>query len=456
LAQAGRVYLENDSINRVYTEDPETLSRYNLDDVRETLAVSRLLSQPYFLQTRMFPYSYQNCIVRGNATRINSLFLREYLRRGASVPRSGKESSSFEGGYTDVFIHGVVGPVVHCDVASLYPSLLLAYQLKPARDELDLFLPLLAVLRQFRLESKKHAWEEEDGARREYFTALQQAFKVLINSFYGYLGSPLHNFSDPETAAGVTRLGRDTIRAMIEWLHDRKARAVEIDTDGIYFIPPPGVETREQEEVLIRELSASLRQGLDVELDGRYRAMFSYKSKNYALLGYDGSVLVKGSALRSRGVERYIREFMTDVIRLLLNGEAAKIEPLYRHYLERLREYRFDIGWLSKTETLGESPATYTQKVRQGKKNRSAAYEIALQSSHAFRAGDQITYYISGRGKGVVSYENCRPVSSYDPDRPDVNLEFYEEKLRQAKKKFAAFSEPDNPLFSWNSGEQGL
>jgi DNA polymerase, archaea type len=456
LAEAGRVYLDSDSINRVYQEDPETLSRYNLDDVYETLAVSRLLSQSYFLQTRMFPFSYQNCIVRGNATRINSLFLREYLRRGASVPRSCGESSSFEGGYTDVFIHGVVGPVVHCDVASLYPSLLLAYRLKPARDTLDLFLPLLAALRQFRLEAKKHAREEIDEARREYFTALQQAFKVLINSFYGYLGSPLHNFSDPETAARVTRLGRDTIRAMVEWLHARKARAVEIDTDGIYFIPPHGVETREQEEELIRELSASLHEGLDVELDGRYRTMFSYKSKNYALLGYDGSILVKGSALRSRGVERFLREFMTDVIRLLLNGEAAKIESLYRHYLARLREYRFDIGWVSKTETLGESPATYAQKVRQGKKNRSAAYEIALQLSHVFRAGDQITYYISGRGKGVVSYENCRPVSLYDPARPDVNLEFYEEKLRQTKKKFDAFSEPDNPLFSWNSDGQDL
>jgi DNA polymerase elongation subunit (family B) len=447
LAETERVYLTGDSISRAWREEPELLARYNLDDVRETLALSGLLSQPYFLQTRMFPYSYQNCIIRGNATRINSLFLREYLRRGVAVPRPPRGEGGFEGGYADVFIHGVVGPVVHCDVASLYPSLLLSYGLKPSADTLDLFLPLLAGLREFRLVAKKRAKEETDSSIREHFAALQQAFKILINSFYGYLGSSLHNFSDPAVAARVTRIGRETIRFMMDWLHDRKARAVELDTDGIYFIPPSGVDTPDRQASLVAELSAALPAGIDVEMDGRYRAMFSYKSKNYALLGYDGGITVKGSALKSRGMEKYLREFTSEVIRLLLNGERGEIETLYLGYLQRLREHRFGISWIAKTETLNESPDSYRRKVSQGKRNPSAAYEIATRSSHEYRAGDQISFYVTGRGKGVAAWESCRPATSYDPARPDENSDFYVEKLRQVKKRFDPFLDREGTLF---------
>jgi DNA polymerase, archaea type len=446
LVAPGRVYVEGNEISRRFDTDPASLLQYNLDDARETLALSRLLSHSYFLQTRMFPYSYQNCLIRGNATKINSLMLREYLRRGAAVPAAG-DNGSFEGGYTDILMYGVVGPIVHCDVASLYPSILITYQLRPARDSLDLFLPLLRELRDFRLRAKSLAREAADPFLRDYYQALQQAFKVLINSFYGYLGSPLHNFADVALAAEVTRLGRETIKAMLAWLVERGAQPVEVDTDGIYFIPPPPVATAGAEERLVRELSLSLPGGIEVELDGRYRAMFSYKMKNYALLGYDGRITLKGSGLRSRGMERYLREFMGELIRLLLSGEGERVDAVYRGYLQRLRDHEIDISWLAKSETLGESPAAYREKVRLGKRNQSAAYEIALRSSRELRAGDQVSYYICGRGKGVTAYENCRLTADYDPARPDENTGFYMEKLKQLLKRFVRFLPAEKLLF---------
>ena len=60
LVAPGRVYVEGNEISRCFDTDPASLLQYNLDDARETLALSRLLSHSYFLQTRMFPYSYQN------------------------------------------------------------------------------------------------------------------------------------------------------------------------------------------------------------------------------------------------------------------------------------------------------------------------------------------------------------------------------------------------------------
>jgi DNA polymerase elongation subunit (family B) len=448
LAAGDRVYLDPGQIGAAFREDPAQLRRYNLDDVRETLALSRLLAPPYFLQARIFPYSYQNCIIRGAATRINSLMMREYLRQGAAIPRgTSGVSDEVAGGYTGVFVTGVVRPVLHCDVASLYPSIIVTYRLQPAKDALNIFLPLLEELRTFRLRAKGLAKESGDTRRREYFEALQQAFKVLINSFYGYLGAARHNFADPLVAAEVTRLGRELLQEMLSWLAGHGAKPVEVDTDGIYFIPPEGIELPDDAEKFVAELSAATPAGIDVELAGRYRAMFSYKMKNYALLCHDGTIIIRGSALKSRGTERYLRECTREIIALLLQGAGEKVDGVYREYLDRLRTHGFPIEWLSRTETLGESPESYRKKLLLKTRNPSAAYELAEKSSREFRAGDQVSYYVTGRAKGIAVHENCRMVAGYDPGHPDENVAYYSEKLRHLLGKFKSYLPGEPTLF---------
>ncbi len=447
IAADQRVYVEGGDISETFHTDPERLYKYNLDDVRETLALFRLLAYPWFLQTRIFPYSFQNCPLRGNATRINALFLREYLHRGHAIPARTAEAQPFEGGYTELARAGISGPIVHCDVASLYPSLMLTYRLGPAKDSLGLFLPMLAELRRFRLEAKQAVRDAADDGQRHYFDSLQQVFKILINSFFGYLGAALHNFSDPEAAAEVTRLGRVTIRNMIELLKGEGADPVEIDTDGIYFHPPAGCDSEEAEQALVRRISAGLPEGIEVELDGRYRSMFAYKTKNYALLEYDGRIIIRGSSLKSRGIERYLRDFMQEMINMLLSGQAADIERLYGDYVSRLRERTLDVAWISRTETLNESPAHYREKVRLGKRNPSAAFEIALASERVYRAGDQVSFYVSGSAKDVTAYEHCRSSDTYDPAHSDINGAYYVEKLRNLKKRFEQFLPREPTLF---------
>ncbi len=438
LTDEDRTYVDGDKIQWTYEHDPDALKRYNLDDVRETLALSELLGYPFFLQAQIFPFSYQNIFVRGNATKINALFLREYLRRRTSIPQP-MARGDFEGGYTDVFVEGVVKNVVHCDVASLYPSVMLSFSLKPAGDSLNIFLPLLRDLRAFRLEAKRKAHEVTSAHDREYFQALQQTFKILINSFYGYLGTTLHHFSDPGLAAEVTRRGREIIRKMLEWLKNEGATPVEIDTDGIYFVPPPGVATEEQAGLLVARLSQSLREGIEVEMDGRYASMFSYKKKNYALLDASGIVTIRGSGLRSRGIEKYLREFLAAMIRLLLEGRGEEANQLYQGFNERLKQHQMDIALLAKTETLTESPENYQQKIKAKKRNRAAAYELALGSGRDFRAGDQVSYYVTGSDKKVRVFENCKFASSYDSGHPDENVTYYQAKLLDLVKKFQEF-----------------
>ena len=438
LAEENRTYIDREKIKWHYEHDPEALKRYNLDDVKETLALSELLGYPFFLQSQIFPYSYQNILIRGNATKINALFLREYLRRRASIPKP-MAKGDFEGGYTDVFVEGIVKNVVHCDVASLYPSIMLSFNLKPTSDILDIFLSLLRDLRTFRLEAKKKAHEVTSTHEREYYQALQQTFKILINSFYGYLGTTLHNFSDPGLAAEVTRHGREIIHKMLDWLKQEGATPVEIDTDGIYFVPPPNVETEEQARELIERLSRNLPEGIEVEMDGRYVSMFSYKRKNYALLDESGKVTIRGSGLRSRGMEKYLRDFLSAMIRLLLEGKGGQVYQLCEELHGQLDRHQLDIALLTKTETLSESPENYQLKVKAKKRNRAAAYELALQSGRDFRAGDQISHYVTGSVKKVRAFEQCKFASAYDPAHPDENVPYYQAKLLELLKKFQDF-----------------
>jgi DNA polymerase elongation subunit (family B) len=304
VAAADRTYVAAEEIPALFSTDMEKLVAYGLDDVRETRAISRILGQSHFYQTQMFPLNHQSTVVRGTATRIDALFLREYLRQRCSVPKP-PERASFAGGYTDILATGVVGPVVNCDVQSLYPSLMLSFGIHPSRDDLGVFPKLLSDLTRWRLDAKEQMKRAESPEQRAFYDALQGTSKILINSFYGYLGFPLGHFADFQAAARVTAEGRQLIQDILKELHERGARPVEVDTDGVYFVPPEPVRGQQREDLFVAEISRGLPEGIQLDTGGRYRAMLSYKVKNYVLLTYEGELLIKGSGLRSRGIEKF-------------------------------------------------------------------------------------------------------------------------------------------------------
>jgi DNA polymerase I len=66
-------------------------------------------------------------------------------------------------------------------------------------------------------------------------------------------------------------------------------------------------------------------------------------------------------------------------------------------------------------------------------------YELALNSGREYRAGDQISYYVTGDGKKVRVFDNCKLLSAYDSESPDVNVAYYQSKLTDLYKKFQEF-----------------
>jgi DNA polymerase elongation subunit (family B) len=452
LSAKDRTYLPPEEIPRTFRDDPERLMAYAMDDVRETLALSRLFSQSYFVQAQALPFNYQSVVLKGNATKIDALLMREHLRCRRAVP-APSAGAAVSGGYTAVFCQGVARRVLHVDVASLYPSLMLTFGIFPAKDELGVFPKLLSNLREFRLSAKTLAREAPGEEERNFANALQQTFKILINSFYGYLGFATGHWNDFAAANRVTGEGRRLIREMVEWLRARGATVIEIDTDGLYFVPPADVADSAGEEALVEELSRLLPEGIKLELDGRYPAMFSYKMKNYVLLDARGKLTIKGSGLRSRGLELFQRNWMEEMFRLLLGGRREEIPRLLERYLDDFANHRIPVREFMKTETLQDSLETYREKVKARKRNASAAYELALQAERPYQPGDQISYYVTGRGLKVKVNEAAKLASQWDPAAPDENVEHYQAKLRELWEKFRPLVEQDGLIPVQEEGE---
>ena len=439
LARADRVYLDASRVSEHFEQRPDELFAYALDDVRETGALSAVLAPSYFVQAQIFPYSIQSAMLRGNATKIDALLLRAYLAARHSIPGPAAPTE-VAGGYTEVRRCGVARNVLHCDVTSLYPSLMIEGRHQPATDPLGVFLKLLEDLRNFRVQAKA-AVRELTGAERRDLEALQQTFKILINSFYGYLGFALGHFNDFEAANVVTRRGRELIQRAVDELEARAAQVIEVDTDGIYFVAPFALDDEAAAHALIDEIGASMPAGIRLEIDGRYPAMFSYKMKNYVLLDDRGEMTIRGSGLKSRGLERFQRRFMEQLFRLLVEDRRNEIPALYADWCGRLERHEVGIRELIKTETLQDSPQSYREKMGSGQRNISAAYELALKDPRPYLSGDQISYYVGGRGAWVKVNSAAKMAAHYDPARPDENVEYYLSKLADLYEKFRPFVE---------------
>jgi DNA polymerase, archaea type len=167
--------------------------------------------------------------------------------------------------------------------------------------------------------------------------------------------------------------------------------------------------------------------------------MFSYKMKNYVLIDDTRELTIRGSGLKSRGLERFQRRFMEEMFRLLLADRRAKIPELLAASKGRIASHQMPIRELMKTDTLQDSLEVYRQKISGKRRNVAAAYELALKASRPYNSGDQISYYVTGKGLRVKVSAAAKMVSEHDPGRPDENVEYYQAKLDELYAKFKPY-----------------
>jgi DNA polymerase elongation subunit (family B) len=353
LERPDRTHVPGEDIGHVWRTDPDRLIRYALDDVLDTNLLSELTLPTEFYQAQILPASLQSVATGGPGEKVNDLMVRAYIAADESIPMPD-HPKPYPGGFTAVRATGVFGPVVNADVESLYPSIMLADGIAPASDRLGVFLPILGALTERRLDAKRTAATAR-GAEGALWQGIQSSLKVLINSFYGYLGYGRGYFSDFEAATRVTLRGHQVVQQVEQMLDQLGATIIEIDTDGVYFVPPRGHHEAPQVDALIDRVSEQLGDAIRLATGGLWKRMLSLRLKNYALLDADGLLTVRGSSLRSRRDEPFLRRFLHDAILGYLDPERyAPPRETYLALATRIVCGALDAESIARVETITE------------------------------------------------------------------------------------------------------
>lgn len=183
----------------------------------------------------------------GSAAAFNNLYLPRLHRAGYVAPSVGSQTLHFQspGGYVFDSVPGLFDHVLVLDFKSLYPSIIRTYLIDP----LGMILALsgqssdpLAGFDGGLFDRERHIlpeliaelWAQRDEAKAVGDQSLSQAIKILMNSFYGVLGSDLCRFYDPRLASSITRRGHQILKASRQWIEDQGYRVIYGDTDSVF------------------------------------------------------------------------------------------------------------------------------------------------------------------------------------------------------------------------------
>ena len=318
---AGRtreVTLEKDNIHDAFLNDTATFDRYLFDDLRDTWALLETLAPAYYYISQILNYPLWKTFTAGNATLWNHLLCQINEMDYESAKSMADEKREYPGGLV-VAQTGAFKDCHKIDVSSLYPSIMLQYCIHSRKDPQRYSLAYLKKFTEERLRLKALAKQGDKEAER-----LQGAYKILINSLYGFLGTAGVAFNDMDAAARVTEIGRELLTRMIHALEDDGYRICEADTDGIIFTGPDA-------ERGLRVAQAALPDGFKLELDWRDKYVFVFGKKNYIIFNPDGSVYDRrGGVYRSRDRNKLSKECTVEFIRkAVFDGpDAAKAYAL--------------------------------------------------------------------------------------------------------------------------------
>jgi DNA polymerase-2 len=295
-------------IQRLYRDEPWELARYNAEDCR--------LVEEIFAKTHLVDFALERSQltglaldrVGGSVAAFDNLYLPRLHRRGR-VARDVEEAPSevvSPGGYVLESEPGLFENVLVLDFKSLYPSIIRTFRVDP----LGLVEPGADAVEGFegaRFSRDRSIlpgliedlWRARDRAKAAGEEATSRAIKIIMNSFYGVLGTPGCRFFEPRLVASITRRGHEIITRTREWIEGEGLRVIYGDTDSLFVLLGPGrgeEECRALGEGLARRLN--LRWAEEVERRHRLPSHLELEFDNHYLRFFMPTV--RGSELGSK------------------------------------------------------------------------------------------------------------------------------------------------------------
>ena len=396
LDNVSKLYLGDNKIDmppkemfaRFVEEDPVKLREVAEYCIKDTLLPHRLLSKLSILvnllemaKATWVPLCY--LVERGQQIKVFSLLTKKAREMGFMVPTISWGQYSAEGYEGATVLDAQKGayytPITALDFEGLYPSIMMAHNLcyssmvmdskyenipgityetfgfyKFAQDVPSLLPSILLELKQFRKQAKKDM-AQSTGALKEMYNGKQLAYKVSMNSVYGFTGASKGMLPCVQIASTVTLKGRsmiDETKAYVE-KNFPGAKVRYGDTDSVMVEFDVGNRTGKEAieysweigERAAEECTKLFKAPNNLELEKVYCPYFLYSKKRYAAKlwtkGKDGNmnmdyIDVKGLQLVRRDNTPHMREVCKELLDVVL--ESSDTGPPKELALQRAIE----------------------------------------------------------------------------------------------------------------------
>ncbi len=236
-----------EEIQRRFDEDKPALAKYNLKDCE---LVTRI-----FARTELLTFLLERATVTGLAAdrsggsvaAFTHLYMPRMHRQGFVAPNpGGVAGQASPGGLVMDSRPGLYDSVLVLDYKSLYPSIIRTFLIDPVglieglqhpedADSVPGFLGARFSRNRHCLPSiVSQVWDGREAAKREQNKPLSQALKIIMNAFYGVLGSTGCRFFDPRLASSITMRGHEIMRKTRKLIEAEGYEVIYGDTDSTF------------------------------------------------------------------------------------------------------------------------------------------------------------------------------------------------------------------------------
>jgi len=234
-------------IRRQFKEDKTSLAAYNLEDCQLVWDIFEKTELVNFAIERARLTGLEMDRIGGSVAAFDNLYLPRLHRKGYVAPNIGDYEGrlSAPGGYVMNSHPGMHGSVLVLDYKSLYPSIIRTFNVDPYARIAALQEPESNTIPGFdgaRFSREeyilpdiiKELWQARDQAKQDKNKALSQAIKIIMNSFYGVLGTPGCRIHDSRLTSSITKRSHELIQTTVNLIEDEGYSVIYGDTDSVF------------------------------------------------------------------------------------------------------------------------------------------------------------------------------------------------------------------------------
>lgn len=458
LLQRGKLIHDVDNrgseITRLFQQDKLALARYNLEDcalVWDIFAAADLLA---FALERSRLTGLPLDKVGGSVAAFENLYLPRLHRAGYVAPNVGDLQSDIAapGGYVMESRPGLYEHVLVLDFKSLYPSIIRTFRIdplslvkglhdsdiepgepvifqRPKRLPTTASSPWIPGFNGAVFSKQDHLlpdiiaqlWQARDAAKQARNQPLSQAIKIIMNSFYGVLGTPLCRFFDPRLSSSITLRGHDIMQQTRALIEQRGYPVIYGDTDSV-FVWLQGLQDAAQADAIGSDLARylnlwwrdtlqqifGLESCLELQYETHYRRFFmptmrgsdAGSKKRYAGLirkGDDEKLVFKGLENVRTDWTPLARRVQYDVFWRIFHNED--VQGYLQEVVQQMRSGKLD-EQLVYRKRIRRKLAEYRKNVPpHAQAAKKADAWLAEQGKAArYARGGWVSYYITVNG----------------------------------------------------------